>query len=831
MPGSFSSTFVALSSDCEPNAMAAYPSHPASPARSLRQYFSRRHSSTIRTNDLPLEARARGLYTPAGIFFFCIKLTVPLAYVYILLILLRELCVNFPESIYAPVQTYIPYLASVVSTMEKSSTAVEVWAVVEAIFYVCLKLHIRWLQYLDPLEASLGAAPMLELHERRELWGRMMESEKHDPVTFISGWFFDEDLENISKYDILDFVTWSMFEGRNQEHLTAEELRQLHEFVDELEWRISIHMYGVELDGGKGQRILRWEAGNSSCLCEEKKACDHEQKPQSSGSSLLWDSSGSSSEMRVSTAAVKVNRNPRPRKFFHFLESTNDEPPNLFTSLYENYKSGYEQYRNMLENADFHPVQDFRKFVSEKKQRIYEVEENAMATASHMYENAYFTLVSPGSNVDKQLTALGHATQSQLTEAWNSMRGVKERFETAKFISRRKKHLQQQLKGYRLLLGSMRSMSAAVPAKQMADLMRKITQCNDAMERIEGSARDAFVKATGYAIKNILQRKEPQRYAKYSSDPLLGISTYPLMFHLLILGVTDGGLRVLMKKRGFERRNLGPMTYYYHSGLAGNILVDDDADDEEATPIVFCHGIGIGLIFYLPLIDDLLKLGRPMILPEIPYVSGFRPWQSPNSVLPPAAVSSTLVAMLATHGFLRGIFVGHSYGTSWLSYMCKYAPTAMSAVLFLDPICFCLHVPCLTKHFVYHRADPGSTSYMVRTDVIINWTIQRSFPWTRISLFTEQIPVPCSVFLSDQDALVPSAKVERYLRSKDAPVIDFSKADRDHFAKGPLNVTVFRGQGHGDWAENRSSSVKIAEAVDVLCAQIRKEQNKVDDAR
>jgi hypothetical protein len=86
--------------------------------------------------------------------------------------------------------------------------------------------------------------------------------------------------------------------------------------------------------------------------------------------------------------------------------------------------------------------------------------------------------------------------------------------------------------------------------------------------------------------------------------------------------------------------------------------------------------------------------------------------------------------------------------------MCKYAPTAVAAVMFIDPICFCLHSPRLTKQFVYHRADPGSTSHMIRTDVNINWTIQRGFPWARISLFTEQIPcVPCAVFLSDNDAL------------------------------------------------------------------------------
>lgn len=292
----------------------------------------------------------------------------------------------------------------------------------------------------------------------------------------------------------------------------------------------------------------------------------------------------------------------------------------------------------------------------------------------------------------------------------------------------------------------------------------------------------------------------------------------------------------------------------------------------------------------------MLKLGRPIFMPEIPYVSGFRPWQGPNCVLPPAVVCSTLQAMLATHGYLRGTFAGHSYGTSWLSYMCKYAPSAVSALLFLDPICFCLHVSRLTKKFIYHQPDPGCiryvleciwfgllcfvvvsfltcifssrfASYVVRTDLIVHWTIQRSFPWAWIILFAEQIHVPCSVFLSDQDALVPAQKVEEYLRSKGLPVVDFQPGmniKEELFAqthnpppKGEpaagsdvcadssmsstvaggdcgetstgidyderpkmINVCIFRGHGHGDWTDYPMHTVPvIADCMKELCGQ------------
>lgn len=60
-------------------------------------------------------------------------------------------------------------------TMRSSSLAVEVWAVIEGVFYVILFLHRKWLNSLDTLELSLRSAPMLETGERAELWELMME--------------------------------------------------------------------------------------------------------------------------------------------------------------------------------------------------------------------------------------------------------------------------------------------------------------------------------------------------------------------------------------------------------------------------------------------------------------------------------------------------------------------------------------------------------------------------------------------------------------------------------------------------------------------------------
>merc|ERR1712232_330242 len=200
--------------------------------------------------------------------------------------------------------------------------------------------------------------------------------------------------------------------------------------------------------------------------------------------------------------------------------------------------------------------------------------------------------------------------------------------------------------------------------------MHNITRCTNAIERIEFHARDAFMKTTGFVTNNAIAKREPQRYLNYSRDPLLGIITYPLGLHLFAISVMDGGLWVLMKMRGFKRVTNSHISYYFHPGMDSN-------PNTSSQPICFVHGIGLGNIYYISLIDKLLALGRPLFLPEIPYVTAFKNWQRSKSVLSQGAVVSALTTMLATEGFLSATFVGHSYGTSWLSYMCKIAPTVV----------------------------------------------------------------------------------------------------------------------------------------------------------
>jgi len=978
------------------------------------RYVSRRTSSKIRTNDLPMELDAIGFKSFWAYFWIFLFGVVPFCHVYIGLIVLHELCIAF-DSFQQTLQTYFSWLDAIATGLHaRSSRTMEVWCLLEALFYLLIKAKIAYLQTRDPLEASLSAAPLLDPEERRRLWDRVVECEKDDPISFLRGWFFDVPLEQISRYDVFDFVCWSLFDGRNPEHLTLEECQDLEDFVQELEWLISLQLYGAattasttiaeadsvaENDGGEVIDADGKDASNKENSTTAQPDNAHQQKMPSpmkvhhdvnvasplrqrwhisaaptggsgpttpgrklSGSMPRFGQSDQVDFSSTNQSTLDNNNDanddtmprdqhdpvtteddpsemswsdegsfgswcqgkthPRPKQIFRFSVDPNDihhrnhRAANAnegddeatehsfarFSNMYDSFRHRYDQFQRMVEHADFHPIQDFVRFMEETALEVHRAEEAAFHRAQTMYtnlmrgnerkgDNAHAVPGKEGSQTERsgsdaaaeENESTSNTPRKQLwtsvsTQLKDTRMKLQERFETAKFWSTQRKALAEQLRGNRAMLSRMREMSYAVPAKQMAALMRSITDGHHALERTEHRAKEAFWSATSMLYnspigqtstsmaRNIVStlqqstgvgfQQEPKRYAKYSSDPLLGIATYPLGMHALVLGCTEIPLRVMLKNRGFQRRYVGPVSYYFHPGKARTDQSNNNAfkagmnvpnsafgkspyfqppgrPGDDKIPLVFVHGIGIGIIFYIPLIDRLLETGRPILLPEVPYVSGFRPWQGPNSVLSPAVVASSMTAMLAIHGFSKGAFLGHSYGTTWLSYMCKYAKTAVAALLFLDPICFCLHYSRLTMNFVYHRPDPGTSSFMVRTDIIVNWTIQRSFPWSWIILFVEQMEgIPCTIFLSDEDALVPAKKVESYLLEKGTPIRDFEAVDEkgsffyESGKEGDLNACIFRGQYHGGWAEQPSLCVPIiGEACNALCEKVERKMS------
>ena len=200
---------------------------------SLFHRVSRVAPIKFQTSDIPFMPDSSSL-TPLGILFFVVNAVVPVCYSYIALYALRSLLSKLGLLSSLPLDGYI---RTVLSSLDGLPWHVNAWAAVEAAFYVFQKCKISYFQGMDPLVMSLNAAPMMTGGERDKLFGRIMDSEGCDPVEFIRGWFFDAELGDVQRYDVLDFLCWSLFDGRNQEHLTVVEAASLAEYFERLEVR------------------------------------------------------------------------------------------------------------------------------------------------------------------------------------------------------------------------------------------------------------------------------------------------------------------------------------------------------------------------------------------------------------------------------------------------------------------------------------------------------------------------------------------------------------------------------------------------------------------
>ena len=208
-------------------------------------------------------------------------------------------------------------------------------------------------------------------------------------------------------------------------------------------------------------------------------------------------------------------------------------------------------------------------------------------------------------------------------------------------------------------------------------------------------------------------------------------------------------------------------------------------------PVVFLHGIGIGLPAYMPLIAS-LPADVDVFLLECPHIA----MQMSTAVPSIHETKEVIRCALQKYGHSQACFVAHSLGTtivSWLLRDPKYAPLVGSTVL-LDPVTFLLCDPSVATNFVYRQPTNAvdlAMHYFCARELYISQAISRYFSWSHNILFAEDLlPVQNAVnhtstnthgrkkllqhedgvrhtiILSSFDSLVPVGPVSRYLEIK-----------------------------------------------------------------
>lgn len=198
------------------------------------------------------------------------------------------------------------------------------------------------------------------------------------------------------------------------------------------------------------------------------------------------------------------------------------------------------------------------------------------------------------------------------------------------------------------------------------------------------------------------------------------------------------------------------------------------------TPILFLHGIGIGLWPYTPFFSEILASDPDVGILAIENLSiSMRIYYPP---LTRDQMLRSLTRILDHHRLQRVVVASHSYGTILHAHMLRDPAlhTRVASSMFIDPIPFMLHLPAVAYNFVYRvprSANEWQLWYFASRDPDIARALARHFFWHENLLWKEELEGSgAAVVLGGKDQIVDAPEVRRYLTGKEE--IEFRWKDK-----------------------------------------------------
>ncbi|KAH9917611.1 Alpha/Beta hydrolase protein [Fomitopsis serialis] len=211
-------------------------------------------------------------------------------------------------------------------------------------------------------------------------------------------------------------------------------------------------------------------------------------------------------------------------------------------------------------------------------------------------------------------------------------------------------------------------------------------------------------------------------------------------------------------------------------------------------PVVFLHGIGIGLWPYVTFFRELAAQDPDVGIIAIENLSISMRISPPP--LRRAHMLAALTTVLRHHNISTFVLAAHSYGTVLSAHVLRDAALSqrVAATLLIDPIPFLLYLPPVAYNFVYREpraASEWQLWYLASRDPDIARALSRHFFWTENVLWKEDLEGrETAVVLCGEDQIVDSREVMAYLTGSE----DLSL----RWKKDGLEVLYFPGLDHSN---------------------------------
>ncbi|KAF4418650.1 hypothetical protein F53441_14465 [Fusarium austroafricanum] len=249
---------------------------------------------------------------------------------------------------------------------------------------------------------------------------------------------------------------------------------------------------------------------------------------------------------------------------------------------------------------------------------------------------------------------------------------------------------------------------------------------------------------------------------------------------------------------------------------------------ENKLPVVFFHGIGIGLWTYVRFLAGLHKTedGKGsigVIAVEILPIS----FRLTPAIPDKAEFLTQMTAILEHHCWHKFALVSHSYGSVLTTHM-LHEPSLqhrVPSVVLIDPVTIMLHLPNVAYNFTRRnprRANEWQLWYYASTDPGVALCLGRHFFWRENILWKEDLLGTQSdghhtrhvaVTLSGRDLIVDTAAVAEYLG------VDLGAGSSGVVAESHngVEVVMFPKLDHAQVFDDRSSRDSVIQMVRSRC--------------
>ncbi|ETN39813.1 uncharacterized protein HMPREF1541_06039 [Cyphellophora europaea CBS 101466] len=352
--------------------------------------------------------------------------------------------------------------------------------------------------------------------------------------------------------------------------------------------------------------------------------------------------------------------------------------------------------------------------------------------------------------------------------------------------------------------------------------------------------------------EGLVVREEPVRLVR---RPLMWYGIIGIVDTIAFVGMWWRGFSLYARSaesvRSFPLRPLsvlgkkspsGAFSYWYREHTK-------KARENGHLPMLFVHGIGVGLHFYLPFLKDLMlsprQQGVGMIALEVLPVCN-----RITAPLPPSEqIAEEVLSILQYHNWENCVLVTHSYGSALAAHMFRHAEAKarIGPMILVDPVAFSFHPPDVAWNFL--RRQPTTASewqlwYFASMDSDVARTLTRNFRWLESSLWREDLDLHfnqagrtkdtrVTVFLSGQDIITDVNTLGTYLSRSDQKVKWYRQTPQRRSQEGwkskewtgaeQLEVVYLPTLNHAELFEETTPRHLLVKTVEAYTLSARKE--------